>query len=294
MKRIVFLILCINIALVYAQEEPAETSSTLILNVYLEESGKALVTGYLESQEMLSGLPFIEKSEYIFQNDTNQLYAITDLLTSKQAEKWTLNFSLGGYYTEYNVIFYFPPKTALTKIDLSQDLNYFLKSENDSIVLSMQGFGVASPSVFLNYQHLIEERYPKAGYTYVLLLAGAVLILFALLFRRKIGRHASFLTEIFRRKREIQIEKKEIQPSSEMQKVIETLSENEKVIVNALLKEGGKLTQAKIRRETGIAKSSLSGILNALQRKNMIKKREYGRTNLIELSSWFLSEKEVK
>ncbi|MFH1773458.1 MAG: MarR family transcriptional regulator [Methanobacteriota archaeon] len=279
MKRIVFLILCINIALVYAQEEPAETSSTLILNVYLEESGKALVTGYLESQEMLSGLPFIEKSEYIFQNDTNQLYAITDLLTSKQAEKWTLNFSLGGYYTEYNVIFYFPPKTALTKIDLSQDLNYFLKSENDSIVLSTQGFGVASPSVFLNYQQLIEERYPKAEYTYVLLLAGAVLILFALLFRRK---------------REIQIEKKEIQPSSEMQKVIETLSENEKVIVNALLKEGGKLTQAKIRRETGIAKSSLSGILNALQRKNMIKKREYGRTNLIELSSWFLSEKEVK
>jgi uncharacterized membrane protein len=102
-----------------------------------------------------------------------------------------------------------------------------------------------------------------------------VLILFALLFGRK---------------REIQIEKKEIQPTSEMQKVIETLSENEKVIVNALLKEGGKLTQANIRRETGIAKSSLSGILNALQRKNMIKKREYGRTNLIELSSWFLSE----
>lgn len=87
-----------------------------------------------------------------------------------------------------------------------------MKSENDPIVLSTQGFGVASPSVFLNYQQLIEERYPKAEYTYVLLLAGAVLILFALLFGRK---------------REIQIEKKEIQPASEMQKAIETLSENE-------------------------------------------------------------------
>jgi len=273
MKRIVFLILCINIALVYAQEEPA----SIILNVYVEENGMALVTGYLESQEMLSGLTFIEKSEYIFQNDTNQLYAITDSLTSKQAEKWTLNFSLEGYYTEYSVIFYFPPKTALTGVDLSQDLNYFLKSENDSIVLTMQGFGVASPSVFLNCQQLIEERYPKADYTYVLLLAGAVLILFALLFGKK-------------RK----IEKKEIQPNSEMQKVIETLSENEKAVVGALLREGGKLTQAKIRRETGIPKSSLSGILNTLQRKNIIEKREYGRTNLIELSSWFLSEKEVK
>ncbi len=70
--------------------------------------------------------------------------------------------------------------------------------------------------------------------------------------------------------------------------------ENEKAITNLVLKKGGSVTQADIRYETGIPKSSLSGIINALKRRNIIKKREYGRTNVIELSEWFLSEKEIR
>jgi uncharacterized membrane protein len=61
-----------------------------------------------------------------------------------------------------------------------------------------------------------------------------------------------------------------------------------------LLRNGGSATQADIRYEIMIPKSSLTGILNALKRRNIIKKREYGRTNIIELSEWFLSERELK
>jgi uncharacterized membrane protein len=89
-------------------------------------------------------------------------------------------------------------------------------------------------------------------------------------------------------------ETKEIRITGEMQKVIDTLSDNEKAIISILLKNGGSATQADIRYETRIPKSSLTGIINALKRKNIIKKREYGRTNVIELSEWFLSEKELK
>jgi uncharacterized membrane protein len=85
---------------------------------------------------------------------------------------------------------------------------------------------------------------------------------------------------------------KEIHITGEMQKVLDTLSDKEKAIIGILLRNGGSATQADIRYETGIPKSSLTGIINALKRRNIIKKVEQGRTNRIELSEWFLSEKE--
>jgi uncharacterized membrane protein len=88
--------------------------------------------------------------------------------------------------------------------------------------------------------------------------------------------------------------KKNIRITGEMQKVIETLSEKEKSIILLLLRNGGSATQADIRYKVEIPKSSLTGIINALNRKNIIKKREYGRTNIIELSEWFLSENKVQ
>jgi hypothetical protein len=67
----------------------------------------------------------------------------------------------------------------------------------------------------------------------------------------------------------------------------------EKAIILLLLRNDGSATQADIRYEVEIPKSSLTGIINALNRKNIIKKREYGRTNIIELSEWFLSKNKV-
>jgi uncharacterized membrane protein len=88
-------------------------------------------------------------------------------------------------------------------------------------------------------------------------------------------------------------ERIEIRITGQMQKVIDTLSDKEKAIILLLLRNGGSATQADIRYEIEIPKSSLTGIINALKRKNIIKKREYGRTNIIELSEWFLSENKV-
>jgi uncharacterized membrane protein len=51
------------------------------------------------------------------------------------------------------------------------------------------------------------------------------------------------------------------------------------------------MNQADIRYETGIPKSSLTGILLSLERRKLITKKEKGRTNAIGLSDWFLSKK---
>ena len=79
----------------------------LILEIYVDESGKALVTGYIEPDAVAS-LSFLNNSEYIYDNDTKQLYALTDELTDKSGADWTLRFSSSAYYTDYHTVFYCP------------------------------------------------------------------------------------------------------------------------------------------------------------------------------------------
>ncbi len=85
---------------------------------------------------------------------------------------------------------------------------------------------------------------------------------------------------------------KEVEVSSEMAAVMETLTARERAILQALIEAGGRMTQADLRYETGTPKSSLSGILLSLERRKIVIKKEWGRTNVIELSEWFLAKKE--
>ena len=80
--------------------------------------------------------------------------------------------------------------------------------------------------------------------------------------------------------------------SSEMEAVMQTLTAREQAVMTTLIDHGGRMTQAEIRYETRTPKSSLTGILISLERRKLITKKEWGRTNVIELSAWFLSKKE--
>jgi uncharacterized membrane protein len=86
--------------------------------------------------------------------------------------------------------------------------------------------------------------------------------------------------------------KNDIVVSSEMEAVMQTLTARERAVISTLIDHGGKMTQADIRYETGTPKSSLTGILISLERRKLVSKKEWGRTNIIELSDWFLSKKE--
>jgi uncharacterized membrane protein len=86
--------------------------------------------------------------------------------------------------------------------------------------------------------------------------------------------------------------KNEIVISSEMAAVMQTLTAREQAVMTTLIDHGGRMTQAEIRYETRTPKSSLTGILISLERRKLVTKKEWGRTNIIELSLWFLSKKE--
>ena len=85
---------------------------------------------------------------------------------------------------------------------------------------------------------------------------------------------------------------KRIQLSREMEAVIQTLTHREQAVISTLVEHGGRMTQAEIRYETKTPKSSLTGILISLERRKLVTKKEWGRTNIIELSEWFLSQRE--
>ncbi len=293
------------------------TGKNLSLDIYLYNTGNALVAGYADS---LDGLTFLKPARYTLNNTTqytskyafdHQLYAWTDALTMKHGEDWNLTFSCLGFYYEYHIIFHLPANLRLGRINSSKGLKYMVSTSNDSLVVDAQAYYAKDPAITIEYQQSLKELPPteissgNRSPNNLLLIAASISIL-------TIGSTFAFI--MMKRKKktspcekvipgpeaelggmpltEIQLEeKKEIEISSEMKAIMDTLTPRERSIIDALIKHGGRITQAEIRYETNMPRSSLTMILISLERRNLITKKERGRTNVVELSEWFLSRK---
>ncbi len=279
----------------------------LILNIIVDEAGKALVTGYVEHEDVDS-FSFLKTSEYLYENDTNQLYALTNALTWKYGDDWGINFTIYGYYSEYHTTFYLPGDVKLGRIKCSEELEYFVTASNESFIIDTQGYDVDNPMTTIEYQQPFKETGGAGvgfdfgfgfGFGYLLLVIALSVLALLLIILTIIG--AKIIVKMRRREdtrrmdmeaEAAKVKKGEIELTSEMARVMETLTDREQAIVNALIKHNGEMTQADLRYETEIPKSSLTGILRTLERRKIINKKEWGRTNVIELSEWFLRKKE--
>ena len=410
--------------------EMADSSQSLTLNVYLDGSGKALITGYAES---ISGLDFLNGSQFQRENDSHQLYALTAGLTAKEGDLWTLRFDSRGDFNDYRVTFYLPNETSLGEINTSQGLDYLLSASNESLVADVQGWELSNPHISIQYRQPLASNgnsqlpppppgYPGQSTALIVLIVAACLMMAGFgiavfMQRKRRGLHKNALEETMKLSGEAdwddeadfasaekeaaaQSEKspnrsepahspssaqvpslrqssdpadatsgemaipgeeeaaksssiesaprdflspttaqasdseklpqsdedsllsplssaqesemdddavaqpssqeespsglpeKKIVISSEMEAVMKTLTARENAVMNTLISHGGRMTQAEIRYETGTPKSSLTGILISLERRKLVIKKEWGRTNIIELSDWFLSKKE--
>jgi uncharacterized membrane protein len=394
--------------------ENATYGQGLSLTVYLDNTGKALVTGYAEN---VSGLEFLNTSQFRFENDTHQLYALSDGLTTKVGDLWTLRFDAQGSFDDYHVTFYLPSDIRMGMINTSKGLGYLLSTSNESLVADIQGYEVSNPAISIQYQQPlaaasgVSERVPLgfsgSNANIIVLLIAALLVtalaLAIVILRRRseplgntspttaikikeikvaeseayepptttngtketrnsstdsrealspqnqsmasipqpeddgvylpeaspasgLGDRPGDIEPSSSQSREYQIQserepdqispsgtpeasagadgsdryvskenftaKNEIVISSEMEAVMQTLTAREQAVMTTLIDHGGRMTQAEIRYETRTPKSSLTGILISLERRKLITKKEWGRTNIIELSPWFLSKKE--
>jgi len=321
------LLLVIIIGSAACQEDriDSENFSQLFLNVYIDNTGRSLINGYVDDIDRLA---FLESSEYNYDNNSKQLYAVTSVLTSKSNNNWSLSFDAKGSYDEYHVIFYFPADTKLKQIECSSGLESLFYAANESIIADVQGYDIMSPVTKIEY------RLPLTGitkpevdnsYTYlivILLLVLLAIVLFIILrvqhwFAKPVEdrgqyKHSGANNSLDSGQSILPIDtgnnaiegkpsvpkapedsrngKVSTELTDELAVVMTTLTDREKAVIGALLKYGGKMTQAEIKYETDISKSSLSGILTSLERRKIITKSESGRTNIIELSERFLAK----
>jgi uncharacterized membrane protein len=365
--------------------EDSSDSRSLVLDVYADDAGKALVTGYANGIE---GLPFLNASEYIYDNDSLQLYAVTNSLTSKSGDEWEIRLPAEGVYDEYHATFYLSGDVQLSNITGTAGLDYLVSSSSDSFVVEFHGYDVTSPTAVVRYRQPLNGDEVEAGAeaegsalqqekssSVPILLAVGLIVALIVVAAFKLGRsgksgqpqrrsqesEAEAVTDLqkegFEEDREnladlvlaetppsitsegemtsskpdageafvpsedevpsvpsdgepgrsvdetpsappgdevtsdaeatsavSDAEKGGSTISAEMMAVMETLTERERSVLEALIKHEGKMTQADIRYETGIPKSSLTGIIISLERRNIVTKKEWGRTNVIELS----------
>jgi len=335
-------------------EDDSAILNQLVLNVYIDEGGRALVNGYIDDP---GSLAFLNSSEYTYDEDSRQLYAITSSLTSKIKDNWILNFESDGSHGECQIMFYLPANAKLKGIDCSMGLEnlIYVADDRDSVIVEVQGHDITDPAVDIEYILQLSKvpaaesgittgnatvtgddvRYPYKAIALVMLLAIGLSILIFFLRSRSIpkmpaehmdilhepkasgaarsdssppagnanadplavvlnkdAKGSSKISELVSESETDENQKAGIMQTREILAVMETLTDKEQAIVKALLRRGGTMTQTEIRYETDISKSSLSGILTALEKRKLITKQEKGRTNVIELSELFLNSQE--
>ena len=90
------------------------------------------------------------------------------------------------------------------------------------------------------------------------------------------------------------IPKKHGKPKHEVSKraldIMKTLSEKELMVVNFLLQNKNIGTQAQIKNNTGIPKTTLIRVLDSLKNKKVVEIEVIGKLKKVKLTSWFLGK----
>ncbi len=124
-------------------------AGNIVLNIYIDEGGKALITGYADD---IDGLPFLKGSQYKYDKGTKQLYALTNSLTDKSGDDWETKLPSFGNYSEYHSIFYLPASVRISKIGSTSGLEYLVSAANDSFQVDFHGYDIKSPTITIDYQ----------------------------------------------------------------------------------------------------------------------------------------------
>ncbi len=331
---LLFIFIPIAVGTTLSQGDPDDGAmlNQLVLNVYIDDAGRALINGYADDP---GALAFLNPSEYMYEDDSRQLYAITSALTSKSKDNWTVSFESKGRYDVYRIMLYLPANVKVRQVDCSLGLDDLVYAANESFVAEVQGYDVIDPAIHIEYLLPLakvpgadadtvtgaDARYPSAIVALFILLAAGSGILILLLRSRsasvkpaepnlsapieqridaghqavplnKNAEDGSRIPETSEAPWQDKNSKAGIKPTSEIAAVMDTLTDKEQSIMRILLQRGGTMTQTEIRYETDISKSSLSGILTSMEKRNIITKKERGRTNVIELSERFLNAQE--
>lgn len=297
--KFLLLSLVILLSAVCAQEldlvgSPEEDlGNQLSLHSYVADNGQVLLVGFID-ETSLQDLNLLQGYEY--DTTESQLYGYTDALTSKIGDMWKFDLSLEGKFDDYYVGVYLPSGAEITKIDTG--VSYRIGQDDGNLLVEFDDLSVQDPDIRINYKlgagdisggqtatPLYRGGARQTGFdllpfiaiiAVVIIIIIIIVLVFAARSKKRTQHHSVPSLHV----------------TGEMERLMRTLNENERAVLNVIVKHDGKATQNRVRQETNIPKSSLSGIVANLETKGILKRFKHGNTNDLELSSWFLGKKE--
>jgi hypothetical protein len=123
---------------------------SIVLDVYLDEGGKALIVGYVEAEHP-EDLAFLEGTELFYEEETKELYAISDGLTSPQGDGTRIEFEADLGWTECHLAFYLPRDADLLAVSCSEGLEYSVAEAEDSLKVEVLGYDLEGIEVVIDY-----------------------------------------------------------------------------------------------------------------------------------------------
>jgi len=203
-----------------------------------------------------------------------RLYYSTDHLVGKNGSKWTVRYSTSANQQNTLIYVYFPTATRI--LPLSGDI---LFSPVDDGLLVYPDSDVFSFRIDYELQQTNVVGFVESNEFFILLGFLVLIILAVFFWMRGRGQSADSVDDL-------SDDREPVTGVMVMDSIKNTLDEKEGRIVEMLESSNDEITQAYIYKSTGIPKSTLSEIINRLERRNIIKRRKDGRTNWLKLQKW--------
>lgn len=188
-----------------------------------------------------------ENNIYNWEPEDGVIARQTSLLTSKEGEIWSFNFSPEGDFNVYVLNIYFPGDSEI--IDIEGE--HTIKIEGRRILISFVGNGIINAGV--EYKVKKPTDYTTSFVTSIVILTALLIFLF------------------FSSKRSNSVEN------------LKYLSDTEKKIISVLKKNKKGIKQNELRKATQLPKATLSRTITNMNNKGIIEIDKAGITNVIRL-----------
>ncbi|MFH0875924.1 MAG: MarR family transcriptional regulator [archaeon] len=201
-------------------------------------------------------------------NDPKITLGKTDYLTSKKGPYWLFNLSSPNNYSTYFVSVEFPKGTEIN----------FIKVKGGFRIVEETGIKIITTGENIPLEIAVQYKLEKNNNNNPFFIVGGIglLLLAAFLF---IGRQVKF--------KKIIPDKKE-QSKDNLKLLKNTLTDNQRAIVDILVHAKEPITQKQLFHRTKLPKATLSRNIKLLEEKNIIVKQPRGMVNVIFLKEEFL------
>jgi len=200
----------------------------------------------------------------------------TDLLTTKDGLNWTLRLAIVQNYSDVFINVYLPDGASVMAVTPG---NWTILPDKKGLIVNFQGGFTSEDELCIRYQ-LGSGSSSGSPWSYALpAIAAAGVCLVA----------AVGLKRMWPRLRPRPAPAAVAIDKSKMDAILPTLNERERMVLEAIVKEGGRISQRKLKHICDLPKSTLSRVTDELQRKGLVRKIPVGQTNELRVDERLLS-----